>query len=52
VCVSALLCHSQGLIGLGYGAIAAEIFWLLGLAAQAQRLCGRRADMLWLARNS
>ncbi|MFO1033042.1 MAG: hypothetical protein U1E15_02745 [Hyphomicrobiales bacterium] len=51
-CVSALACRHFGMAGLGYGAIAAELAWLAGLAAQAQAFCGRRADMLWLARNT
>lgn len=37
-----------GANGVGYAVIAAEIAWLLGLAAQANSLCGRRADLLWL----
>lgn len=41
-----------GLIGLGYAVIASELAWMLGLASQAQSLCGRRADLLWLARQT
>jgi O-antigen/teichoic acid export membrane protein len=50
--VSSLLCARFGPIGLGYGVVAAELTWLLALAAQAQSLCGRRADLLWLTRNA
>lgn len=52
VMTALLLIPKLGLIGLGYAVIAAELTWMLGLAAQAQNLCGRRADLLWLARNS
>jgi O-antigen/teichoic acid export membrane protein len=41
-----------GLEGLGYAVILAEIAWVLGLATQAQRLCGKRADIAWLALNT
>jgi O-antigen/teichoic acid export membrane protein len=47
-----LLCSRLGMIGLGYAVIAAELTWMLGLASQSQRLCNRRADLLWLARNA
>lgn len=43
-----VLCRVWGLEGLGYAVIAAELTWLLGLAIMAQRLTGRRADLLWL----
>ena len=51
VCMAVLLCKSWGIIGLGYAVVAAEVAWLLALAAQAQKLCGRRGDLLWLARH-
>ena len=47
-----LLVPSAGLLGIGYAVIAAELAWMLFLALQAQMLCGRRADLLWLARNA
>ena len=47
-----LLVPAMGLPGIGYAVIAAETVWMLILANQAQALCGRRADLLWLARNA
>jgi len=47
-----LMTSHMGLIGLGYAVIIAELAWMLGLAAQAGSLCGRRADLLWLTRNA
>ena len=41
-----------GLLGIGYAVIAAELGWMLILAYQANVLCGRRADLLWLARHA
>ena len=52
LCAAIVLCRSLGLNGLGYAVIAAEATWMLGLASQAQRFCHRRADLLWLVRNS
>lgn len=49
---AALLAPMPGLLGIGYAVIAAELGWLLILAYQANTLCGRRADLLWLARNA
>ena len=50
ICLAILFCQSLGFIGIGYAVIFAEISWLLALAAQAQKLCGRRGDLLWVAR--
>ena len=50
-CLAILLCKTYGFIGMGYAVIAAEIAWQLALAAQAQKLCGRRGDLLWLSRH-
>jgi len=47
-----VLVPSAGLLGIGYAVIAAELAWMLFLALQAQMLCGRRADLMWLARNA
>jgi O-antigen/teichoic acid export membrane protein len=47
-----LLVPWLGLTGIGYAVIAAELTWMLVLATQANSLCGRRADLLWLARNA
>lgn len=52
ILMAVLLIPTMGLLGLGYAVIAAELAWMLGLAAQAQSLCGRRADLLWLARQT
>jgi O-antigen/teichoic acid export membrane protein len=52
VLASVVLTRQWGLIGLGYAAIAAELTWIVALSLQAQSLCGRRADLLWLARNA
>jgi O-antigen/teichoic acid export membrane protein len=52
ICLSTLLCRTMGFVGMGYAVIVAEFVWQLALAAQAQNLCGRRGDLLWLARNS
>lgn len=49
---AALLARMPGLLGIGYAMIAAELSWMLLLANQAQTFCGRRADLLWLARNT
>jgi O-antigen/teichoic acid export membrane protein len=48
VTTTILFTRNWGSIGVGYAVIVSEIAWLLGLAAQANRLCGRRADLLWL----
>lgn len=47
-----VLVPAMGLTGIGYAVISAELAWMLFLAAQANSLCGRRADLLWLARNA
>ncbi len=47
-----LLTRQMGFLGIGYAAIGAELTWLLALAGLAQKLCGRRGDMLWLIGNS
>lgn len=52
VCLAVLLCRNWGLMGMGYAAVLAEMAWLMALAAQAQKLCGRRGDLLWLARTA
>ena len=46
--LSVLLCHAFGSIGMGYAVVGAEIVWLIALAFQAQHLCGRRGDVLWV----
>jgi O-antigen/teichoic acid export membrane protein len=51
VSLSILLCRTQGFVGMGYAVIISETAWQLALAAQAQKLTGRRGDLLWLARN-
>jgi O-antigen/teichoic acid export membrane protein len=51
VCLSVLLCRTQGFVGMGYAVVTSELAWQLALAAQAQRLTGRRGDLLWLAQN-
>jgi O-antigen/teichoic acid export membrane protein len=48
LCVSIYAVKFFGLIGIGYGAIAAELVWALLLAYQSQTLTGRRGDLLWL----
>jgi O-antigen/teichoic acid export membrane protein len=50
LCVSIVLCHSLGSIGIGYAVVGAELVWLTALAIQAQLLCGRRGDVLWVLR--
>lgn len=50
-CLSTFLCHNMGFVGMGYAVIASELAWQLALAAQAQKLTGRRGDLLWLAQN-
>ncbi len=52
VALAMALCPALGLTGLGLAVIGAEAVWLLGLAYQSNRLCGRRADILWLVRNT
>ncbi|MBL8791844.1 MAG: hypothetical protein JNM45_15235 [Rhizobiales bacterium] len=52
VLAAIVLAPAMGLIGIGYAVIAAEVSWVLFLASQANSLCGRRADLLWLARNA
>lgn len=52
VLTALLFTSAVGLVGLGLAVIAAELAWMLGLAAQANGLCGRRADLLWLARHA
>jgi O-antigen/teichoic acid export membrane protein len=51
VCLSIMLCRTQGFVGMGYAVIMSELAWQLALAAQAQKLTGRRGDLLWLAQN-
>jgi O-antigen/teichoic acid export membrane protein len=51
LCLAILLCRGMGFVGMGYAVIAAEVAWQLALAAQAQKLVGRRGDLLWLAQN-
>jgi O-antigen/teichoic acid export membrane protein len=46
--LSILLCHAFGPIGMGYAVVLAEVVWLVALASQAQQLCGRRGDLLWV----
>ena len=51
ICLSVLFTRSMGFVGLGYAVIVSELAWQLALAAQAQKLTGRRGDLLWLAQN-
>ncbi len=51
LCLAVLLCRNMGFVGLGYAVIVSELAWQLALAAQAQKLVGRRGDLLWLASN-
>ncbi len=51
VCLAVLFCKTMGAIGMGYAVVISEIAWQLALAAQAQKLTGRRGDLLWLAHN-
>jgi O-antigen/teichoic acid export membrane protein len=48
---SMLLVPKFGVLALGYAVIIAEITWSLMLAAQAQRMTGRRGDIFWLLAN-
>jgi O-antigen/teichoic acid export membrane protein len=50
-CLAILLCRSMGFVGMGYAVVISEMAWQLALAAQAQKLCGRRGDLFWLARH-
>ncbi len=43
-----ILARNLGVVGIGYAVIIAEIAGGLMLASQAQRLTGKRADLLWL----
>lgn len=45
---SVMLCRNFGPTGIGYAVVVAEIMWLIALALQAQKLCGRRGDLLWV----
>jgi O-antigen/teichoic acid export membrane protein len=46
--LSVVFCRILGPIGIGYAVVGAEIMWLIALALQAQKLCGRRGDLLWV----
>jgi O-antigen/teichoic acid export membrane protein len=46
--LSVIFCGSVGVIGIGYAVVCAELIWLIALASQAQSLCGRRGDLLWV----
>jgi O-antigen/teichoic acid export membrane protein len=46
--LSVVLCRILGPIGIGYAVVGAEIMWLIALALQAQKLCGRRGDLFWV----
>jgi O-antigen/teichoic acid export membrane protein len=46
--ISVFMVDQFGLIGLGYGVIAAELAWATLLAVQAQTLTGQRGDIFWL----
>lgn len=52
ICLAVLLCNAYGFIGMGYAVLLSEMAWQLSLAAQAQKLCGRRGDLLWLSRHT
>lgn len=43
-----IMTQNFGITGVGYAVIIAELVWLLALAVQAQRFCGRRGDLLWV----
>ena len=47
-CLTILLSGQWGPIGIGYAVVAAELAWMLILAAQASQLCGRRGDIFWV----
>lgn len=42
---------SLGIMAMGWAVVAAESVWLLLLAGKAQRLVGRRGDLLWLLKH-
>jgi O-antigen/teichoic acid export membrane protein len=46
--ISVAMVDRFGLIGLGYGVIAAELAWAILLAVQAQSITGQRGDIFWL----
>jgi O-antigen/teichoic acid export membrane protein len=46
--VSIYAVKSFGLIGIGYGVIAAELVWAIMLAIQSHKLTGQRGDIFWL----
>lgn len=48
VALTVILSGNFGIMAIGYAVIGAECVWLLALAAQAQSLCGRRGDLLWV----
>jgi O-antigen/teichoic acid export membrane protein len=43
-----MLTRIFGMEGMAYALLLAELTWLVLLAAQAQSLCGRRADLFWM----
>jgi O-antigen/teichoic acid export membrane protein len=49
--LSVLFCRNMGFVGMGYAVIISELVWQLALAVQAQKLTGRRGDLLWLILN-
>ena len=52
ICAAIILSGHLGVTGIGYAIVIAEIAGGLMLAAQAQSLTGRRADLLWLFTHS
>ena len=52
ICAAIVFAGHFGVIGIGYAIVIAEIAGGLMLAAQAQSLTGRRADLLWLFKHS
>ena len=47
-----LLQRIFGLIGVGFAVIIAELTWALIVGGEAQKLMGRRGDIVWLAMNA
>jgi O-antigen/teichoic acid export membrane protein len=48
IVLAVLLTKGFGAIGVGYAVIGAELVWLIALAWQVSKHCGRRGDVLWV----
>jgi O-antigen/teichoic acid export membrane protein len=48
VVVASLAAPSNGMMGIGFAVIVAELIWSLILAVQSQRYTGGRGDIFWL----